>query len=202
MSSVSNRVAKLNLLLAAGALLHAGFFATLAYGLNSSLVTNPAWLAFVAIVLVGSTMEACMTLNAQLPAAEMFQCGTEHRVAQVVGVIIGCGFVLSHMERAWEVGAEMNVKLLGLALLAVGFGLRLWSIASIGSDFQTTLAVPKVVVTTGPYRLTRHPAEIGMVLLAVGGPLAIGAIQTAMLVLVSLAPFVYWRIGQENRMLS
>jgi protein-S-isoprenylcysteine O-methyltransferase Ste14 len=57
------------------------------------------------------------------------------------------------------------------------------------------------LVTTGPYRLVRHPIYSGFLLLAVGEALAFTSWPAAMIVLAALAPTFVWRARAEERLL-
>jgi protein-S-isoprenylcysteine O-methyltransferase Ste14 len=54
----------------------------------------------------------------------------------------------------------------GVVLIAVGIGLRGWSIATLGRFFQYWIKVQPGhrVVTDGPYRYVRHPSYTGIAL--------------------------------------
>ncbi len=56
------------------------------------------------------------------------------------------------------------------------------------------------MITTGPYALVRHPMYVGVVIMALGIPLALGSWWGLILVLASLALLVL-RILDEERML-
>jgi protein-S-isoprenylcysteine O-methyltransferase Ste14 len=66
---------------------------------------------------------------------------------------------------------------LGVALLAAGEGLRVWSVATLGRFFrrEVTIVTGHTVVETGPYRFVRHPAYLGDLLIAFGFGLAWGS---------------------------
>jgi protein-S-isoprenylcysteine O-methyltransferase Ste14 len=75
----------------------------------------------------------------------------------------------------------------GIAVLALGLALGAWAITILrraGTRVETTKPTT-TIVTTGPYRLTRNPIYVGMVVILIG--LAI-ALNTAWL-LVALVPF-------------
>jgi len=59
---------------------------------------------------------------------------------------------------------------LGIALMCVGNGLRCWAILSLGQFFRFVVAIQSDhrVITGGPYRLVRHPAYLGIVLIQLG----------------------------------
>ena len=79
---------------------------------------------------------------------------------------------------------------LGLALVWAGFGLRIWAIATLGRFFRRVVVVQDehVVVRTGPYRLIRHPAYAGNLLLYAGLGFALGnLLSLAVLIVLPVA---------------
>ena len=64
----------------------------------------------------------------------------------------------------------------GLALMWVGVGLRFWAFRVLGRYFTFTVmtSTDQAVVTSGPYRLLRHPGYAGAALALAGLGLAMG----------------------------
>ena len=58
------------------------------------------------------------------------------------------------------------------------------------------------LVTTGPYRLVRHPIYLGLALLAMGEALAFGSWPALMIVLSGIVPTFAWRARAEEKLLS
>lgn len=58
------------------------------------------------------------------------------------------------------------------------------------------------LVTTGPYRLVRHPIYLGLALLAMGEALAFGSWVAVMIVLFGVVPTFAWRALAEEKLLS
>jgi protein-S-isoprenylcysteine O-methyltransferase Ste14 len=58
------------------------------------------------------------------------------------------------------------------------------------------------LVTTGPYRLVRHPIYLGLSLLATGQALAFGAWPALLIVLAGVIPTFAWRARAEDKLLS
>lgn len=90
--------------------------------------------------------------------------------------------------------------LLGLAGVAVVVRSR----ADLGPAWSF---VPKAdprtgLVTTGPYRLVRHPIYFGLLLLAMGEALAFGSWPAVMIALSGIAPTFAWRARAEEKLLS
>lgn len=73
-------------------------------------------------------------------------------------------------------GRTSLLSLVGLVPIAVGIVLRLLAMRALGDAFTSeTVFVPgRPVVTTGLYRWTRHPSDLGLVLYA-GGLAILGA---------------------------
>lgn len=57
---------------------------------------------------------------------------------------------------------------LGLAVLGVGEGIRLWALRTIGPKSRTRDATVGLLETGGPYRFTRNPLYVGNVILYAG----------------------------------
>ena len=78
----------------------------------------------------------------------------------------------------------------GLSLMWAGAALRVWSIATLGRFFRRDVLVQPGhrVVTTGPYRLIRHPAYSGNLLAAAG--LGLALVNWLSLVALLLVPLL------------
>jgi protein-S-isoprenylcysteine O-methyltransferase Ste14 len=92
----------------------------------------------------------------------------------------------------------------GLVMLVTGIALRGWAFTALrGRYFSFSIAVPPCpsVVTTGPYRLLRHPGHAGFLLVSAGfGLMAANWAAVAVLTLLPLA-MLAWRIRAEERAL-
>jgi protein-S-isoprenylcysteine O-methyltransferase Ste14 len=92
----------------------------------------------------------------------------------------------------------------GSLLAVAGAALVLRSRAELGPAWSF---VPKAdqgtgLVTTGPYRLVRHPIYLGLALLAMGEALAFGSWPALMIVLSGIVPTFAWRARAEEKLLS
>jgi protein-S-isoprenylcysteine O-methyltransferase Ste14 len=92
----------------------------------------------------------------------------------------------------------------GSLLALAGVAVVVRSRAELGSAWSF---VPKAnegtgLVTTGPYRLVRHPIYFGLLLFALGEALAFGSWPAVMIVLFGIAPTFAWRARVEEKLLS
>ena len=86
----------------------------------------------------------------------------------------------------------------GGLLLAAGIALRVEAIRALGPRFVSDIRVGKSIVRKGIYALLRHPSEIGLLLIAIGGPLLLGATFTAIAAVILLVPTSLWRMHRED----
>ena len=98
----------------------------------------------------------------------------------------------------------LPLALSGCLLALAGAALVLRSRASLGPAWSF---VPKAdqrtgLVTTGPYRLVRHPIYLGFALLAMGEALAFGSWPAFFIVLFGIFPTFAWRARAEEKLLS
>jgi protein-S-isoprenylcysteine O-methyltransferase Ste14 len=92
----------------------------------------------------------------------------------------------------------------GCTLALVGAALVLRSRAELGSAWSL---LPKSgrdtgLVTSGPYRLVRHPIYLGLTLLASGNALSFGSAAALLIVLAGIVPTFAWRARAEEVELS
>lgn len=102
--------------------------------------------------------------------------------------------------------ASMGVPLAvsGCLLALAGVALVLRSRAELGQawSFLPQADQARGLVTTGPYRLVRHPIYLGFALLALGQALAFGSWFALVIVLCGIIPTLAWRARAEEILLS
>ncbi|MGI9147865.1 MAG: methyltransferase family protein [Chloroflexota bacterium] len=88
----------------------------------------------------------------------------------------------------------------GLVVAWAGMLLRLWAVLSLGRFFTTRVQVlaDQRVVTSGPYRLVRHPSYLGLLILFFGLGLALGDLASAVVMIVLPAVGLVKRIAVEE----
>jgi protein-S-isoprenylcysteine O-methyltransferase Ste14 len=106
-------------------------------------------------------------------------------------VVSGLALKLAHAPHLWPVWAQ--------AVFLVGTALTMASLVRLGRDFSILPAL-REIRSDGPYRLVRHPAYLGELLMVLGCALASPPLQ-AWPVLLAL-PMVMLRVGAEERLLA
>lgn len=96
----------------------------------------------------------------------------------------------------------LPLALLGCLLALAGAVLLHRSRAELGSAWSLAPKSDQGLVTTGPYRLVRHPIYLGLVLLAAGEALTFGSWPALVIVLGAIVPTFAWRARTEEKLLS
>jgi protein-S-isoprenylcysteine O-methyltransferase len=93
--------------------------------------------------------------------------------------------------------------LYGIVLATSGLALRLWAIRTLGRFFTSSVQVQagQRVLSTGPYKLIRHPSYTGTLLTLLGIAISLGSLIGVALILLVNLPIYLYRIGIEERVL-
>ncbi|MHB8509500.1 MAG: methyltransferase family protein [Candidatus Dormibacteria bacterium] len=91
----------------------------------------------------------------------------------------------------------------GLVLFWAGISLRYWSFRTLGRYFTFTVqtSADQPVITTGPYRLIRHPGYAGLLLIVMAFGLLIGNWWSLGCLAVAVLCGLVFRIRVEERAL-
>lgn len=128
-------------------------------------------------------------------------------LAVIVSVMLG---VLGAFGLATWSPAEISVGRLGffvagLCLMAAGITVRQWAILALGRFFTADVRVHpgQKVVTTGPYRVVRHPSYSGLILFFIGLGLALDNwASLAILAVLPTAGLVVRVLSEEKALLA
>jgi protein-S-isoprenylcysteine O-methyltransferase Ste14 len=92
----------------------------------------------------------------------------------------------------------------GLVVQGAGLSLRAWSMRELGRSYTRTLLVARdeqAVVSSGPYRIVRHPGYLGSLLTWTGFALTTCSLPAVGLVVGPLAAVYARRIAAEEELL-
>ena len=161
--------------------------------------------AFTAVVACWAVFELVMRVRQQRLAGgppgrdpSLFAVWAGIAGSVVAAELLGRSGVLP-----WPGGRVWPVAV-GLAAMAAGIGLRLWSIITLGRFFQYRIRIQSGhrVVTGGPYRYVRHPSYAGIALVLTGIALATGDVLSLAAVLILGGTGLWVRIRAEERQLA
>lgn len=86
-----------------------------------------------------------------------------------------------------------GLKFIGIGFCFAGLALYLYSIKHLGRNYSPCFDshIPFELVSTGPYRLIRHPGWFSKILVSLGGILVAGSIW--------FIPILYWIVVEMRR---
>src|SRR5262245_33389033 len=101
----------------------------------------------------------------------------------------------------WTIDGEA-VRWLGVVIFALGGALRIWPVFVLGHRFSGLVAIQPghTLMTTGPYRVIRHPSYLGLLVNALGWGLAFRSWVGVLLALLMVPPLLA-RISAEEELL-
>ena len=161
--------------------------------------------AAVLILLVFLVVEARLRQGAD--ARSLKTTAADRGSTGLIGgafAVAALAFVLAQALNARGVARMPEVLgWIGVALMLVAFGGRVWAARVLGAAYTRTLRTfeGQRVVRTGPYRLIRHPGYASSILLWAGGGLATTNWLSLAIIVVVMVGAYAWRIAAEERML-
>jgi protein-S-isoprenylcysteine O-methyltransferase Ste14 len=125
----------------------------------------------------------------------------------VILVFVIIGFLNAYLpaytdrKELWTIDGDM-IRWLGVALFAAGGVLRLWPVFVLGNRFSGLVAIQSghTLVSSGVYRVIRHPSYLGLLINSLGWSLAFRS-GVGVLLTVLLIPPLLARIDAEENLL-
>jgi protein-S-isoprenylcysteine O-methyltransferase Ste14 len=142
-------------------------------------------------------------LERRVQAGPVAEKETSQKIIQTITFLSFCGLlVVSALDHrfAWT-SLPPYVALSGDALVAFGFFI-IFLVYKENTFASATieLAPEQKVISTGPYKLVRHPMYMGALFMFAGIPLSLGSFS-ALLVIVLMLPALIWRLLDEEKFL-
>lgn len=114
-----------------------------------------------------------------------------------VGVMVALKFFLPGMPMSMSLPATIG----GYMLIVLGVGLSYWGsiyFARLRTNIDT-FREPGMLVTDGPFRFSRNPMYLGMVIALTGVAIALGAVSPFLVLLTFIIIADRWYIAFEER---
>lgn len=165
----------------------------------ASPVVHSLFLPTVAIWLVLEFRQA----QRQRPGAVPADAGSRIvlRLCYVAG--FGVAFVLTERVPSAQLGVAA-APWAGLLLIWSGISIRAWSFQTLGRYFTFTVQTSddQPVISSGPYRIIRHPGYAGVLLASMGTGMVTGNWLAILVITVAVLCGLIYRITVEERALS
>src|SRR5215467_8116102 len=125
----------------------------------------------------------------------------------VIAVFALIGFLNAYLpaytdrEELWTIDDD-TIRWVGVVLFATGGALRIWPVFVLGERFSGLVAIQPghTLVTSGVYRVIRHPSYLGLLINSLGWSLAFRSGVGVLLTLLLIPP-VLSRISAEENLL-
>ena len=164
--------------------------------------SNPPRIALV--ILTFAMAIVAMFANGNLSSGVREDSDNRWVIAAFTAIGLLAGYLPAYTDRIgfWTFDANA-VRWLGVAIFAAGGALRLWPVFVLGRRFSGLVAIQSghTLVTTGIYRIIRHPSYLGLLLTALGWALGFRS-GVGLLLLVLLIPPLLSRIYAEEHLLE
>jgi protein-S-isoprenylcysteine O-methyltransferase Ste14 len=120
---------------------------------------------------------------------------------RVVIIIVGGLLIRSGIVRHHALNTDPWRAALGLLLFALGLGFAIWARVHIGRNWGTPMTQKNdpELVTSGPYRLVRHPIYTGILVAGAGTAVALSWLWLIAVILAGIY-FVYAATVEERYM--
>jgi protein-S-isoprenylcysteine O-methyltransferase Ste14 len=180
------RACTLALITVVGSLIYVGL-AVLGWGGLAAFFSHPARIALVIVGLVMSGVALFSSGNLSSGEREDRSNRWVIAVFALVGLLLAYLPAYADRKDFWTLDGDA-IRWLGVALFTIGGVLRIYPVFVLGPRFSGLVAIQPghTLVTSGIYRVVRHPSYLGLVINSLGWALAfrsgVGVLLTALLV--------------------
>lgn len=99
--------------------------------------------------------------------------------------------------------SNQTIRIIGLIFYLIFSWIQIWAFKALGENYSQDIAIKKdhQLVTTGPFKVIRHPQYLSQILIDLGGAIATLSLILAPLALVQI-PFLFMRANLEDKLLE
>lgn len=168
--------------------------------------SNPYRTAYTILMLIATLLVVLFVPNMGRGSGEGEKLLKRQKLAihylQMVSLLLVILSPVSDRHGLLVIGNACIVRPIGLVLTATGYFLMNWSVMALGKQFSTDVTIQKghKLITTGPYRLVRHPRYLGIIVFLTGIALTFRSLLSLMFAGLTVA-VVLWRIWDEEKLM-
>ncbi|MFZ5830218.1 MAG: methyltransferase family protein [Planctomycetota bacterium] len=163
---------------------------------------GPSAATFAILVVLATVAESTLTSPCSRSEAARNGDPVAVRVAGMVETALLAAFWAAQVEAVALGPGPLLLQIAGGGSVAAGILLRLGAIRTLGPRFVTDIDPVGPIVREGIYAWLRHPSEVGLLLLAVGGPMLLGSPLTTLAAAVTFPSVSLRRIRREDAALA
>ena len=117
----------------------------------------------------------------------------------LIGLILG----IFQIGTFTYTGNNITLRLAGLIVYIIFSWLQIWSYRTLGESYSQEIVILKnhKLVTSGPFKLIRHPQYLSQILMDIGAGIATLSYIVIPLAIIQI-PFVIMRANLEEKLLS
>jgi protein-S-isoprenylcysteine O-methyltransferase Ste14 len=178
-----------------------GGLAVLGWGGFRPFFSHPALIALIVVLFALSAVAFFAGGNLSSGIREARSNRWVLPVFGAIGLVSAYLPAYTDSRELWTIDGG-TIRWLGVVLFAAGGALRLWPVFVLGNRFSGLVAIQHghTLVTSGVYKVIRHPSYLGLLINSLGWSLAfrsgVGVVLT-----LSLIPLLVARINAEENLL-
>jgi protein-S-isoprenylcysteine O-methyltransferase Ste14 len=158
---------------------------------------------FFVVVVVWAFFEVRQSIRTR-PEATVIPGGSRRPIAYAYVFGVLAAVAIEHNLHALKIHPAALSTWGGLIIMTLGVLLRVWCFRTLGRYFTFTVQTSEdqPVITTGPYRLLRHPSYAALLLIFLGWGFVYDNWGSLVLLTAAVSCGLIYRIGVEERALS
>jgi protein-S-isoprenylcysteine O-methyltransferase Ste14 len=123
----------------------------------------------------------------------------------ILALAIIAAFLLPHLPLFDFVNfapVNQTLSVIGISICIAGMIFFFWARQTLGKNWSKTVTIKEghELVTSGPYRLVRHPIYTGGLIAAIGSAIVAGGAWVFLLII--LGSLFIWRVGAEDKLMA
>ncbi len=166
---------------------------------------DPKIIVIIAVAYLYGFFEAC--LNVRQRRKNNLKTSRDQRSLWLLYGLITVGYTLSFAIGTTKIGRIYSWNMffaIGMALFAVGFMVRIYSILTLKQYFTYSVATVEnhTIISIGLYKFIRHPGYLGQLIIFMGISISISNWLSILLMMIPVCLGYLYRIKVEEKFMT